>query len=202
MEEMAPVGDFPGGPVGKTTCLQCRGHGFHSCSGNQDPTRPHGVEMAVVMVGSPPPLLHPSPLDQVSGQGSLRPMATKMLPGWLLWLVCLALATWLPKCVSGRVGGGGLRFLGHREASRAGLLIGLGPFLLGPDPSVQISSLWGGEWQARQGREEGEHIPWQLIVSDAGLACCRTPKQGGQGLCLPGLPRLRGWRWETLKSLL
>ena len=98
--------------------------------------------------------------------------------------------------------GGGLRFLGHREASRAWLLVGLGPFLLGPDPSIQISSLWGGEWQAWQGREEGEHIPWQLIVSVAGLACCRTPKQGGQGLCLPGLPRLRGWRWETLKSLL
>ena len=51
----------------------------------------------------------------------------------------------------------------------------MGPFLLGPDPSIQVSSLWGGEWQARQGREEGEHIPWQLIVSDAGLACFRTP---------------------------
>ena len=64
---------------------------------------------------------------------------------------------------------------GHREASRAGLLVGLGPFLLGADPSIQASSLWGGEWQARQGREEREHVPWQLAVSDAGPACCRTP---------------------------
>ena len=25
------------------------------------------------------------------------------------------------------------------------------------------------------GREEREHMPWQLAVSDTGLACCRTP---------------------------
>ena len=29
--------DFPGGPVVKTLCFHCRGHGFYPCSGNQDP---------------------------------------------------------------------------------------------------------------------------------------------------------------------
>ena len=27
-------GDFPGGPVAKTVCSQCRGHGFHPWSVN------------------------------------------------------------------------------------------------------------------------------------------------------------------------
>ena len=27
-------GDFPGGPVVKTPCSQCRGHGFNPWSGN------------------------------------------------------------------------------------------------------------------------------------------------------------------------
>ena len=30
--------DFPGGPVVKTPCSQCRGHGFDPWSGNEDPT--------------------------------------------------------------------------------------------------------------------------------------------------------------------
>ena len=30
--------DFPGGPVVKTPCSQCRGPGFYSWSGNQIPT--------------------------------------------------------------------------------------------------------------------------------------------------------------------
>ena len=29
--------DFPGGPVVKIPCFQCRGHGFHSWSGNKIP---------------------------------------------------------------------------------------------------------------------------------------------------------------------
>ena len=37
------LGDLPGGPVVKTPRLQCMGHGFHPCSGNQDPTCPHGA---------------------------------------------------------------------------------------------------------------------------------------------------------------
>ena len=113
MEEMAPVGDFPGGPVGKTPPYSAGGMGpslfreprSHTPAWHHQKKKKKKGEMAVVMVGSPPPLLHPSPLDQVSRQGSLRPMATKMLPGWLLWLVSLALATRLPKCVSGRVRG-------------------------------------------------------------------------------------------------
>ena len=32
------IGDFPGGPVVRTLCLQCRGCGFDPRSGNQDPT--------------------------------------------------------------------------------------------------------------------------------------------------------------------
>ena len=30
--------DFPGGPVVKTLCFQCRGHGFDPWSWNKDPT--------------------------------------------------------------------------------------------------------------------------------------------------------------------
>ena len=30
-------GDFPGGPVVQTPCFHCRGHGFDSWSGKQDP---------------------------------------------------------------------------------------------------------------------------------------------------------------------
>ena len=29
--------DFPGGPVAKTPCSQCRGPGFEPCSGNEIP---------------------------------------------------------------------------------------------------------------------------------------------------------------------
>ena len=32
------VPDFPGSPVVKTPCSQCRGHGFDPCLGNWDPT--------------------------------------------------------------------------------------------------------------------------------------------------------------------
>ena len=32
------VRDFPGGSVVKTTCFQCREHGFDPWSGNYDPT--------------------------------------------------------------------------------------------------------------------------------------------------------------------
>ena len=30
--------DFPGGPVVRTPCFHCRGHGFHPWSGSEDPT--------------------------------------------------------------------------------------------------------------------------------------------------------------------
>ena len=33
-----PDRDFPGGPVVKTPCFQCRGRGFDPWSGNSDPT--------------------------------------------------------------------------------------------------------------------------------------------------------------------
>ena len=32
--KMMKTGDFPGGLVVKTPCSQCRGPGFHPCSGN------------------------------------------------------------------------------------------------------------------------------------------------------------------------
>ena len=32
-----PYRDFPGGPLVKTLCFQCRGHRFDPCSGNLDP---------------------------------------------------------------------------------------------------------------------------------------------------------------------
>ena len=33
-EKYWPLWDFPGGPVVKTLCFQCRGHGFDPWSGN------------------------------------------------------------------------------------------------------------------------------------------------------------------------
>ena len=35
--KLSDLGDFPGGPVGKTPCSQCRGHGFDPWLGNWIP---------------------------------------------------------------------------------------------------------------------------------------------------------------------
>lgn len=174
--------------MGKTTCLQCRGHGFHSCSGNQDPTRPHGVEMAVVTVGSPPPLLHPSPLDQVSGQGSLRPMATKMLPGWLLWLVSLALATWLPKCVSGRVGGGVSDSWGTERLPGLGCLLGWVPFYWVLTPLSRY--LLYGAGSGRPGRAERKEStsPGSSLLAMLGLPVVGLLSRVGRDCVSLGCP--------------
>lgn len=109
---------------------------------------------------------------------------TKVLPrpGWLLWLVSLPGAIWVPGCLSGRVGS--LRSVGTKR------LLGLG--------CSRYLSLGQRSWQAWQSKEE--HPLASLLVGvlisllSAGLACCQDfySKAGGQGVSLLGPPELLG----------
>ena len=40
LKQYGDFSDFPSGPVVKTPCFQCKGHGFNPLSGNLDPTCP------------------------------------------------------------------------------------------------------------------------------------------------------------------